>query len=96
MSSLPPIKSLKPIDHRKEPRKRVLSGGKIYIGAFSPTVIDCLVVEISAKGGRVETPEMTQVPDLFKIKIGDGPVQRARRTWTRGTMIGLELLDPEP
>lgn len=96
MTILTSLDALKPADKRKEPRQRVLRAGKLYFGAFSPTVIDCLVVELSGQGGRVETPEMTQVPDLFKIKVGDGPVQRARRTWTRGNMIGLELLDPTP
>lgn len=93
MIALSPPDALKPINHRQEPRERVLKAGKLYFGTFSPTVIDCLVVELSAKGVRVETPEMTQVPELFKIKVGDAPVLRARRCWTRGQAIGMELLN---
>ncbi len=93
MTALSSLDALKPLDHRKEPRQRVLKAGKLYYGAFSPTVIDCLVIEQSTNGVRVETPEMTQVPELFKVKIGDAPVHRARRCWTRGQAIGLEFLD---
>lgn len=93
MTALSSLDALKPIDHRKEPRQRVLKAGKLYYGAFSPTVIDCLVVELSDNGLRVETPEMTQVPELFKVRVGDSSVQRARRCWTRGHVIGIEFLD---
>jgi len=93
MTALPSLDALKPNDHRKEPRQRVLKAGKLYYGAFSPTVIDCLVIEISGKGVRVETSEMTHVPELFKVRIGDSSVHRARRCWTRGNVIGIELLD---
>ncbi|MGE4482852.1 hypothetical protein [Acidocella sp.] len=77
-----------------EPRRRILKGGKLYFGAFSPTVVDCLVIDLTANGARVETPEMTQVPELFKIQIGDAPARRARRCWAHGNAIGLEFLDP--
>jgi hypothetical protein len=93
MTALSSYDALKPIDHRKEPRQRVLRAGKLYFGTFSPTVIDCLVIEQSGNGVRVETPEMTQVPELFKIRVGDGPLHRARRCWTLGQVIGLEFLD---
>jgi hypothetical protein len=93
MTALSSFDALKPIDHRKEPRERVLKTGKLYYGAFSPTVIDCLVVEVSANGMRVETPAMTQVPELFKVRIGDAQIHRARRCWTRGQLIGLEFLE---
>ncbi len=93
MTALSSSDALKPVDHRKEPRQRVLKTGKLYCGAFSPTVIDCLVVEVSSNGVRVETPEMTQVPELFKVRIGDAQVHRARRCWTRGQVIGMEFLE---
>ncbi len=93
MTSLPSPESLKPADCRRGLRHRILQAGKLYYGAFSPTVVNCLMIDLSTKGARVETSVMTQVPELFKIQVGDAPVRLARRCWTRGNAIGLEFLD---
>ncbi len=68
--------------------------GRLYYGAFSMTVINCLVLDRSTLGARVETPIMMQVPDLFKIQIGDEDIRYARRCWSRGNAIGLEFIAP--
>lgn len=95
MSSLHSIESLKPTDLRKAPRHRVLIAGKLYYGAFNLTVVNCLVLDLSTLGARVETPIMTQLPELFKIQIGDGDnIRDARRCWSRGNAVGLEFITP--
>nr|WP_295739034.1 PilZ domain-containing protein [uncultured Acidocella sp.] len=96
MSKLPPLDALKPEDKRKEPRQRVLGRAKLYVGMFSPTVYDCLIMEYSDNGARIETSAVVQVPDLFKIQVGEQPARRARRVWSRGNAVGLEFLDPPP
>jgi PilZ domain len=93
MTSQPPPDPLKPTNQRKESRDRSLRSGKLYFGTFSPSIIDCLVIDLSTKGVRVETPIMTQLPERLDIKIGDAPVRPVRRCWTRGNVIGLEFLD---
>ncbi|MDE2240361.1 MAG: hypothetical protein KGJ73_10620 [Rhodospirillales bacterium] len=80
-------------DKRKMPRSRVLMGGKVYVGVFSPTVHDGLTVDLSEAGGCFQMHGLTLVPEQFKVRIGLGDIRRVRRCWVSGTAIGFEFLD---
>jgi hypothetical protein len=77
------------LDRRQETRPRAIKSGKMMFGFFSPTVIDCLVLEVSDAGARVETAVMVQVPERLTLRLNDGTKLRARRVWARGNQIGL-------
>lgn len=83
---------LRPIDRRAGGRSRVFKSGKLMFGGVTPTVIDCLVTDMSAQGFRLETAVMVQVPALLSLRLSDGTVARARRAWAKGNEIGLEIL----
>ena len=82
-------------DRRYEKRSRTLKSGKLIYGAVSPTVIDCLVIEMSDGGTRVETSVMTGIPEVFSLQLNDNIERRARRCWANGNQIGIEFL-PTP
>lgn len=81
-------------DRRAEIRPRAIKSGKLLYGFFTPTVIDCLVLEMSAGGARVETAVMINPPEKLTLRLGDGTRLRARKCWARGHEIGLEFSPP--
>jgi hypothetical protein len=79
------------LNRRRDARAAAVKSGKLLYGFFSPTVIDCLVLEVSDIGARVETAEMTRVPEKLSLRLSDGDKRLARRSWARGNQIGLEF-----
>jgi len=78
-------------NRRQDARHAAAKSGKLLYGFFSPTVIDCLVIEVSDIGARVETAAMTRVPEKLSLHLSDGSKILARRSWARGNQIGLEF-----
>jgi hypothetical protein len=87
-----PKSDLLPADLRATARARTFKSAKLIYGGFSPTVIDCLVTDLSATGARVETSSMTRVPEILALRLSDGTEHQARRCWAMGAAIGLEFL----
>lgn len=84
------------IDRRQKSRGRTFKVGKLIFGGAHPVVIDCLVIEMSARGARVETAVMIQVPDRLTLRLVDSTEFPARRAWAIGNKIGLEFLLDTP
>lgn len=78
-------------NRRQGARPAAIKSGKLLYGFFSPTVIDCLVLEVSDIGARVETAVMTRVPERLSLRLSDGSKKLARRSWARGNQIGLKF-----
>ncbi len=64
-------------------------------GDFSPTILDCLVIEMSAEGARVETSVMVQVPNALTLILSGEVGRPCVRRWAAGNQIGLEFLPDE-
>jgi hypothetical protein len=79
-------------ERRSGKRGRTFKSAKLVFGGFSPTVIDCLVIEMSDVGARVETSAMTQTIEILTLRLSDGTEHRARRAWAMGNEMGLEFL----
>jgi hypothetical protein len=71
---------------RQKPRESVLQRGQLI---FRDSVIDCVVLDISAEGARVRTAVVVQIPDRVTLKVRGGAVLPAVQRWARGTEIGL-------
>jgi hypothetical protein len=82
---------LLPAERRTAKRKRALKSGQLRFGGFSPTVVDCLIVEMSDNGARVETGAMTKIPEILSLHV-DNIDRQVRRAWAIGDQIGLEFL----
>jgi hypothetical protein len=81
-------------NRRRDRRSRMFKTGWLIYGGFSPTVVDCLIIEMSEGGARVETGVMLQVPEILRLRMNDEnkTEHRLRRAWARGHEIGLEFL----
>ena len=73
---------------RAEPRQRVLKGAKLV---FNGGVIDCTVLNISAKGARVLLPMPMPLPEQVALHLSGGVIYNARRRWGRGQDVGFEF-----
>ncbi|MDQ2763643.1 MAG: hypothetical protein M3Y22_09235 [Pseudomonadota bacterium] len=77
-------------NNRRSKRSRVLKSAKIIFG-ISGSTIDCLVLDETEGGLRVETDVVIQIPENVTIQYRSGAIVPARRRWARGTEIGLEF-----
>lgn len=75
-------------NQRVEPRKRVLKGAKLV---FNGGVIDCTVLDISAKGALVLLPAPMPLPEQVALHLSGGVIYHARRRWARGQDVGFEF-----
>ncbi len=63
-------------NQRAEPRKRVLKGAKLV---FNGGIIDCTVLDISAKGALVLAPTPLPMPEQVALHLSGGVIYHARR-----------------
>ncbi|MGO9817445.1 MAG: PilZ domain-containing protein [Acidocella sp.] len=91
MSALAPQFDSSSTDRRTERRARAIKSAKLIYGGFSPTVIDCIVHDLSELGACVETEVMVEVPEFLTLRLADNTHHKARRCWARGNHIGLEF-----
>lgn len=77
-------------NQRAEPRKRVLKGAKLV---SSGGIMDCTVLDISAKGALVLAPTPLPMPEHVALHLSGGVIYHARRRWARGQEVGLEFED---
>jgi PilZ domain len=80
------------VERRAEQRTRTLKTGKLIFGTLSQSIIDCLIVDLSPSGARLEMRLPTAIPETVFLQFADGTTRAARRRWTRGNHIGLQLL----
>jgi hypothetical protein len=92
VNSFNPQSDLRPKDRRRYKRSRTIKTGHLVFGDVSPTVLDCMVIDISDEGARVETSIMMQVPDLLTLVLNDEIQHRCIKRWATGDQIGLEFL----
>lgn len=78
---------------RQAKRETVLKAAKIV---FGDSIIDCVVQNVSARGARIRTAVMVQVPDRVTLRFNDGTSSPALRRWARGNQIGFEFDDDAP
>ena len=82
---------LRPVDRRREKRSQTLKSGKMFYGGVNPTAIDCLIMDTSDGGARVETSVMVGVPEVLSLRTYDNIERRAHRRWALGNQIGIEF-----
>lgn len=88
--SVPPPPS-RPESKRREDRRPVYRFGKLTVAGG--VTRDCIVIDISANGARVELDGADGLPDYVLLKIVmTGDIRRARVAWRRENMAGLSFL----
>lgn len=81
---------LQPTELRGEARKRVLSAAKLLFGGFSKTVFDCLVVDQSPHGLRIQVGSTHMLPNELIVEFPNGTQRPARLIWASASEAGLE------
>jgi hypothetical protein len=81
-------------NRRAARRSRLLKSAKLIFGGFSPTVVDCLLTELSDGGVRIETPVMTQLPEVLTLRLSDHTERRVQVRWATGNEVGLAFVSP--
>ena len=75
-------------DDRRGGRARVATAARI---AFRRSVLDCVLLDVSAEGSKVRLPEPVDMPDLVTLMLPGGESRRMRCRWQVGPVIGLEM-----
>lgn len=84
--------NLKHVDRRKEKRRGVLQSAKIIYGGLWGTIVNCLILNLSDNGARIETILTTDVPDFFYLEYNHGTTKRlVCKRWSSGHHIGVEF-----
>jgi len=82
-------------DMRRSERVQTSQAGRLGFGGPEPGIVNCLVLDVSEQGVRVEIGEaLDPMPEFFSIEFGE-VYCRARRRWTEGLEIGLEFVFDE-
>ncbi len=91
--SCPPMHSLRLEERRRSPRRKLYRMAKIKLGAGAPEH-DCLVIDISDEGVRLNVGGL-DVPDEFVLLLfGDGVVREVayKKVWRHGHELGAKLV----
>jgi len=64
--------------------------------AFGGAVLDCVLLNVSAGGGRVHLSQAADVPELVTLRLRGGDTFMLRRCWRTGAHVGFEFTGSFP
>jgi hypothetical protein len=73
-------------EQRRGRRKGVLKRAQIVVDGV---VFNCVVENLSATGAKLRLGVPTPLPEAFAVRFPDGTSHAARRSWSRGTTVGV-------
>jgi hypothetical protein len=80
-------------DNRTEARARLLKRGKIVInGGYS--VIDCVVLDVSSRGARLQVAPFIALPDRFEIRLAGGVPRTVEVVHRDVAALGVKFIQP--
>ncbi len=75
-------------DRRSAPRSSAAATGQIVVAS---TVIDCAILDVSARGARLELSTTKGLPTQFVLKLTDGGRRDCKVVWQDETTVGVEF-----
>jgi DNA-directed RNA polymerase subunit E'/Rpb7 len=78
-------------ERRKEVRSRVLGSAKLMFGGFSKSIFDCVIVDRSQSGVRVQLGSTHILPNELTVEFSNGTRRLARLVWASCAEVGLEF-----
>lgn len=81
-----------PAERRRQARRGVLRRAQLL---FSNTLHDCVIVDTSEGGARVQTAAPMALPERVVLRLADGQVITAKRVWSQGADTGLAFAEDE-
>jgi PilZ domain len=79
-----------PQERRNVARHRVLKRAQIVFKGHE-AVIDCVVFNLSNRGGCLNVESPIGIPDTFDLVLDHVSVLMCRVTWRKATQIGVEF-----
>lgn len=79
------------LDRRRDRRERLLLRAKIVVG---DSVHDCILLDQTAGGARIETLLPLNLPERFSLRFPDGRQLACERRWINGRRVGVMVLRP--
>lgn len=79
-----------PLNRRRSQRTSMLKRAQIVAGE---AVYDCVVLDSSADGARIQLELPMALPDKVELRFLGGVATPARQRWSHGAESGLELLE---
>jgi len=77
------------LERRRVRRERLLLRAKLVIG---DGVYDCILLDQTAAGARLETLLPVALPERFSLRFPDGRQLACERRWTSGRRLGVEIV----
>lgn len=78
-------------ERRKQERQRVLDSAKLIFGGFSNSIFDCVIVDRSQNGLRVQLGSTHVLPNQLTVEFSNGTRRLARLVWASCAEVGLEF-----
>jgi hypothetical protein len=78
------------MEHRQHPRQRLLGPAKINVGG-PDTLIDCVVVDWSEGGARLQFAHADRCPDRFTLITADGFSEYCEVAWRQDDTVGVRF-----
>lgn len=78
-------------EHRRVPRTRMISGGRMVTEGISQA---CVVLDLSVTGARVHLIHPEAAPSTAVLHLPGGVVRKAARRWQREDVAGYEFCEP--
>jgi hypothetical protein len=75
-------------EHRNVARQRALKGARIVFKGHAAT-IDCVIRNLSDRGGCLNVESPIGIPDTFDLMLDDASVRSCRVAWRKATQIGV-------
>lgn len=78
---------------RRPGRSRMFKPAQV---AFSGSVLDCVLLDVSPHGAQLHLMAPADVPCFVTLRLPGGESRSMRRCWQRGSHIGFEVVGTAP
>jgi hypothetical protein len=86
------------LQRRKFARTRISKRSRIFLSP-DQSLLDCVVIDISVAGARLEAPAREQIPDTFELTFDAIIMRPCRVAWRSSSELGVaftNVIQSEP
>ena len=76
------------LQRRKFARTRISKRSRIFLNP-DQSLLDCLVVDISVAGARLQSPAREPIPDTFELTFDGITMRPCRVAWRSSSELGV-------
>jgi len=79
------------LQRRKFARTRISKRSRIFLSPDQP-LLNCLVIDISVAGARLESPGREPIPDTFELTFDAIIMRPCRVAWRSSSELGVAFI----